>query len=113
MMNISAATVLLAATGFASTVLAQTGSVKLVSPIDGAMLDAPGPIQVVYEVVSGPKVDHVHLYVDGKETAVLREARGTHNLKPLSSGEHEVCIKAVTRAHVPTGLEQCNKITVQ
>ena len=48
MMNISAATVLLAATGFASTALAQTGSVKLVSPIDGAMLDAHGPIQVVY-----------------------------------------------------------------
>ena len=54
MMNISAATVLLAATGFASTALAQTGSVKLVSPIDGAMLDGPGPFVVGYFVVSGP-----------------------------------------------------------
>lgn len=113
MMNVSTATVLLACAGFVSMASAQTGSVKLASPVDGAMLDAAYPVQVVYEVVPGPKVDHIHLYVDGKEAAVLREPRGTHTVTPLSSGAHEICIKAVTRSHVPTGLEQCNKVTVK
>lgn len=113
MKTIPVATILLVSSGFALTALAQAPSVKLVSPVDGAMLDAVNPLQVVYEVVSGPKVDHIHLYVDGKETAVLRESRGTHTVKPLSAGAHEVCIKAVTKAHVPTGIEQCNRVTAK
>jgi len=112
--HISTATALLLAMGWVSTALAQaTGSAKLVSPVEGAVLDPTQPIQVVYEVTPGPKVDHIHLYVDGKETAVLRENRGSHAMPALSQGPHEICVKAVTRAHVPTGIEQCNKVTVQ
>ena len=114
MKTISVAALLLASSGFIPGAFAQTtGSARLISPVDGAMLDAAQPVQVVYEVVPGPKVDHIHLYVDGKETAVLRETRGTHTVNPLSAGEHEVCIKAVTKAHVPTGIEQCNRVTVK
>lgn len=113
MKTMSVAALLLASSGFALTASAQTESVKLVSPVDGAMLDTVKPVQVVYEVVPGPKVDHIHLYVDGQEIAVLREHRGTHTVKPLSAGAHEVCIKAVTRAHVPTGIEQCNRVSAR
>ncbi len=113
MKTIPVAALLLASSGFAMTASAQTESVKLVSPVDGAMLAAANPVQVIYEVVPGPKVDHIHLYVDGKETAVLRESRGMHMVNPLPAGAHELCIKAVTRAHVPTGIEQCNRVTVK
>mgnify|MGYP000013413721 CR=1 FL=1 len=34
-------------------------------------------------------------------------------LATLPAGPHVLCIKAVTKAHVPTGLEQCNKVTVR
>lgn len=113
MMKMSTATALLVALGFTSAALAQTGSVKLVAPVEGATLDATQPVQVDYEVVPGPKVDHIHLYVDGKQVAILREAMGSHVLKSLAPGGHELCIKAVTKAHVPTGIEQCNKVTVR
>lgn len=113
MKTIPVAALLLASSGFALTASAQAEAVKLVSPVDGAMLDAANAVQLVYEVVPGPKVDHIHLYIDGKETAVLRESRGTHTVNPMPPGAHELCIKAVTRAHVPTGIEQCNKVTVK
>lgn len=110
----TAATLLLVCAAWASGASAQaTGSAKLVSPADGAMLNTVSPVLVTYEVVPGSKVDHIHLYVDGKEAAVLRETRGTHSLTPMSAGTHELCIKAVTRAHVPTGIEQCLKVTVR
>lgn len=113
MKNMCTVALLLASAGFASAAAAQTGSIKLLSPADGAMLEAVKPIALSYEVVPGPKVDHIHLYVDGKETAVLREAMGTHTVSPLPSGAHELCIKAVTRAHAPTGLALCHKVTVK
>lgn len=113
MNTISVAALLLASVGLTSAAMAQTESVKLVSPVDGATLEAASTTQVAYEVVAGPKVDHIHLYVDGKEVAVLRESRGTHALAALAAGTHAICIKAVTKAHVPTGIEQCNKVTVR
>ncbi len=113
MKNTLSALVVLVSAVCATAAWAQTGSAKLVSPVDGAELEAAKPIQVAYEVVLGPKVDHIHLYVDGAEKAVLREAMGTHTLAPLPAGAHEICVKAVTKAHVPTGLEQCNKVRVK
>lgn len=113
MKKLSHAAVLWVSATLASLAWAQAGSIKLSAPADGAQLDAAKPIQVAYEVVAGPKADHIHLYLDGKEMAVLREAMGTHPLAAPPAGAHEICIKAVTRAHVPTGLEQCHKVTVK
>lgn len=97
----------------ASTAYAATGSVKILSPADGAKLDAFARNSIQYEVVPGPNADHVHLYVDGKETAILRELKGTHALQTLSPGPHELCVKVVNRAHVPIGVQQCVKVHVQ
>lgn len=113
MPKMSIAAIGLVAAGFATAASAQMGAVKLTAPENGAMLDTHKTVQVAYEVVPGPKVDHVHLYVDGKEMAVLRETMGTHMVPALPAGAHDICIKAVTKAHVPTGLEQCNKVTVK
>jgi hypothetical protein len=99
--------------GLASAAFAQTSSVKILSPADGAKLDALDPIRIVYEVVRGPKADHIHLYVDGREAAILRGAKGSYTLETLSPGTREICIKAVNKAHVPTGVEQCIKVNVE
>ncbi len=104
---------LLATLGMAAAACAQTGSVKVVSPAEGAMLESHRPVALAFEVVQGTMVDHIHLYVDGRQSAIIREAMGTHMVRALPAGNHELCVKAVTKAHVLTGLEDCRKVIVK
>lgn len=90
---------------------AQTASVKIISPVDGAKLDVMAQSKIVYEVVPGPGGDHTHLYVDGKEVAVLRQLKGSHAMETFSPGKHDICIKVVNKGHTPIGVEQCVKVT--
>lgn len=92
---------------------AQPGSVRILSPANGARLDAFDQNHIAYEVVPGPNADHVHLYVDGKETAILRKLEGNYALQSLSPGPHDLCVKVVNKAHVPTGVEKCIKVHVE
>ena len=92
--------------------LAENASVKITSPVDGAKLDAMIQNKVVYEVMPGPKGDHVHLYVDNKEAAILRQLKGSYALETLSPGKHDICVKVVNKGHTPIGVEQCIKVTV-
>ena len=88
------------------------GSVKILSPTDGATLDALDENRMVYEFDPGPRGDHVHVYVDNKEVALLRKLRGTFLLESLSTGKHDLCIKVVNKAHVPIGIGKCVQVTV-
>lgn len=91
--------------------IAQSANVKITSPADGAKLDAKAQSKVVYEVTPGPKGDHVHLYVDGNEAAILRQLKGSYELEALSSGQHDICVKVVDKGHTPIGVEQCVRVT--
>ncbi|MBN8464714.1 MAG: hypothetical protein J0M01_18155, partial [Dechloromonas sp.] len=62
---------------FPLTAVAQEGSVSISAPADGAKLQAAADNRVTYEIMPGPKGDHSHLYIDGKEIAVLRELKGS------------------------------------
>lgn len=88
-------------------------SVMIDSPADGAKLDAMAQTKISYRVVPGPQGDHTHLYVDGKEAAILRQLQGTHTLDTLAPGAHDICIKVVNKAHTPIGVEKCVKVSVQ
>ncbi len=92
--------------------LAEDASIKITSPADGAKLDAMAQNMVVYEVMPGPKGDHVHLYVDNKQAAILRQLKGSYALETLAPGKHDICIKVVDKGHTPIGVEQCVKVTV-
>lgn len=98
---------------FVSAASAEEASVKITSPADGAKLDAMAQNKISYEVVPGPKGDHTHLYVDGKETAILRQLKGSHTFETLSAGNHEICIKVVNKNHTPIGVEKCIKVKVE
>jgi len=76
---------------------AQDASVKITAPANGATLNGTAQNAVVYEVVPGPKGDHVHLYVDAKEAAILRQLNGSYTLANLSSGQHNICVKVVDK----------------
>lgn len=89
------------------------GMVRITSPANGATLDAMDENKLVYEVKPGPRGDHVHLYVDNKEVAILRKLKGSYPLETLSPGQRRLCVKVVNKAHVPIGIEQCIQVTVK
>ena len=99
------------ALGLSGAVFAQDASVMISSPMDGAKVSASAPTKVTYEVVPGPKGDHVHLYVDNGEASVIRQLKGSTSVGPLSAGPHTLCIKVVDKAHTPIGVEKCIKVT--
>jgi hypothetical protein len=89
------------------------GKALIISPVDGATLDALDEIRLAYEVEPGPRGDHAHLYVDDKEVAILRKLKGSYLLETLSSGKRSLCVKVVNKAHVPIGIGQCIQVTVK
>lgn len=93
--------------------LAAAGSVSISAPTKGATLDSMSSHAITYEVVPGPQGDHVHLYDNGRQTAIVRQLKGSHDLGKLDQGPHELCIKVVTAAHVPTGVQNCVEVKVQ
>ena len=96
---------------FAVSVFAAEPYAKIKSPPDGAKLDAMSQNKIEYEVNPGPGGDHVHLYIDDREAAILRKLSGTHTLSDaLLPGAHKICIKVVNKAHVPIGVEQCIQV---
>ncbi len=98
------------ALGITGIAMAQDASVTISSPGDGAKVGMSG-IKVAYSVVTGPKGDHVHFYVDDKEVKVLRELKGTYTVDSLTAGAHTLCIKIVDKSHSPIGVEKCIKVT--
>ena len=89
------------------------GKALIISPADGATLDALDEIRLAYEVDPGPRGDHAHLYVDNKEVAILRKLKGSYLLETPSPGKHGLCVKVVNKAHVPIGIGQCIQVTVK
>ena len=98
------------ALGVSSAALADDAWVKISSPADGAKVGTMG-VAVAYEVMTGPKGDHVHLYVDDSEAKVLRQMKGTYTIDSLKAGPHNICIKLVDKGHTPIGVDKCIKVT--
>lgn len=93
--------------------LAADASVAISSPTDGAKISSKGDVNVNYDVTLGDKGDHTHLYLDSDEAVTLRGLKGTHSLGKLSSGQHEICIKVVNKAHTPIGAQKCINVSVE
>lgn len=93
--------------------LAAAGSVKIGAPAEGAVLAAKDRHAIDYEVDPGLRGNHVHLYDNGSEIAIVRTLKGRQTLGKLAPGPHEFCLKVVNRAHVPIGVEDCVKVEVR
>ncbi|MEO8332284.1 MAG: hypothetical protein ABI479_07605 [Gallionella sp.] len=87
--------------------------IEISSPVDGAKLDAMEQNKLDYNITRGNNGDHSHVYVDGKEAALLRQMKGSYTLESLAPGKHEICIKIVNKNHTPIGVERCIKVEVQ
>ena len=93
--------------------VAAESKIDISSPVDGAKLDAMEQNKLDYNITLASDGDHIHVYVDGKETAVLRQLKGSHTLENLAPGKHEICIKIVNKNHTPTGVERCIMVEAQ
>jgi len=96
-----------------SSAVAAESKIDISSPLDGAKLDAMEQTKLVYNIIPGGDGDHIHVYVDGKETALLRQLKGSHTLESLTPGNREICIKVVNKNHTPIGVDRCIKVTVE
>lgn len=93
--------------------VANDAAVTIISPTDGARLEAGTPNTISYDVIPGNRGDHTHLYVDEKQEGILRSLKGSYKLPPLSPGLHEICIRVVNKGHTPTGTEKCIQVNAQ
>ncbi len=98
---------------FSTCAAADEPYARITFPAEGAKLDAMAQNRIDYEVSPGPRGDHIHLYVDNKEAAILRKLSGSHPLDSMAHGSHTLCIKVVNKAHTPIGVEQCVKVSVE
>ena len=105
--------ILASALGTGNLAAQDEASVRIMSPEDGATLDVMEQNKVEYEVVQGPRGDHVHFYVDDEEVAILRQLAGSYTLESLTPGAHALCIKVVNKNHTPIGVEECIEVTLE
>jgi hypothetical protein len=106
--------VLCSALAWNCAVSAAEGAVRILSPTDGAKLDAMALHKITYEVDPGPRGDHIHIYVDGGEAGILRQLKGSFTLpEPLKPGKHDICIKVVNKNHTPIGVERCITVAAE
>lgn len=89
-----------------------TAAAKFVEPKEGATIKAQGKNKIQYQVVGDEGV-HARLYVDGKESALLRSRTGSYNLKNLVAGNHKLCISALNESHKVVGAKECVHVTAQ
>ncbi len=111
-----AAAAILAGMGPALFVLpaaAEDSLTTILSPADGAKLETKHTYKLEYEVKPVAKADHVHLYVDGDEAAMVHKLKGTFKLGPLKAGDRKVCVSPVNKNHTPIGAQTCINVTVQ
>jgi hypothetical protein len=92
---------------------AEESYATILSPADGAKLDAKGTYTLEYEVKEAPKVSHVHLFVDGDEVGMAHKLKGSFQLGPLKPGNRKVCVSPVNKAHTPIGAQTCINVTVK
>jgi len=89
---------------------ADPAKITILSPKDGAELDAGESYPLEYVVVPGPGGDHFHVWVDGERGPGVHTLQGTYDLPELTPGEHVITIKVVDKGHVPTSPEKTIRV---
>lgn len=112
MRNLSMLVLVLASIAAPLAVAAES-KIDISSPVDGARLDTKAQNKLDYNVTIGGDGDHIHVYVDGKQVALLRQMKGSYTLESLAQGSHEICIKIVNKNHTPIGVDRCVKVMAQ
>jgi hypothetical protein len=92
--------------GVCTVAYSDEGSVSISAPAEGAKVGLSA-IRLVYDVAPGPKGDHVHIYVDGEQAALLHQLKGSYTVDKLTAGKHWLCVRVIDKGNTPVGLEKC------
>jgi len=98
---------------YVSPAAAEENPVTILSPADGAKLEAARTYKLEYKVKPVARAEHVHMFVDGEQTAIARQLEGSFTLGPLKPGARKVCVSPVNKAHTPIAAQSCINVTVQ
>lgn len=77
------------------------GEVKIVKPEEGELVTGSS-YMVEFELVTGPKGGHVHIFLDGKHLGPITK-KSKYKLTNLKMGPHTVTLKLADRKHVYLG----------
>lgn len=95
---------------------AETGSVSILTPKDGAVLASGSGVKLTYNVHLSPTGNHLHIYVDDKAPIIDRDVSGcpcSLTLPDMAAGAHQVALKEATVNHDLTGVQSMVKFTVK
>ena len=92
------------------------GSITIVSPKDGAVLDNGAGNKLEYNIKLSPDGNHIHIYIDEQRPIIDRDVSNcpcSIALPDLSSGKHTIVMKEATASHALTGVQASVSITVK
>jgi hypothetical protein len=108
----------LALVALASPVFAadSAGSISIIAPANGAMLQSGSGNKLEFNVHLSPNGNHVHIYVDDQSPIIDRDIHNcpcSIDLPTLSPGKHTIAVKEATVSHALTGVEGTTTVTVK
>lgn len=92
------------------------GSITILSPANGAVLQSSAENKLEFNVKLSPRGNHLHIYVDDQDPIIDRDIARcpcTLVLPKLTAGKHVIAIKEATSSHAMTGLEGAVTVTVK
>lgn len=92
------------------------GSVTILAPRIGAVLDSGSGVKLTYEVHLSPDGNHLHVYVDNGSPIIDRDVSGcpcSLTLPDMAPGKHQVAVREATVNHHLTGVASTVSFTVK
>ena len=86
---------------------ADSGSITIISPKDGAVLGGGGN-KLEYNVHLSPNGNHLHIYIDNQDPIIDKNVSNcpcSIGLPALAAGKHVIAVKEATAGHALTGVQ--------
>jgi len=94
---------------------ADSGSITIISPKDGAVLQGGGN-KLEYNVHLSPNGSHLHIYIDNQDPIIGKNVSNcpcSIGLPALATGKHAIVVKEATAGHALTGVQSTVTVTVK
>jgi hypothetical protein len=94
---------------------ADSGSITIVSPKDGAVLGGGGN-KLEYNVHLSPNGSHLHIYIDNQDPIIGKNVSNcpcSIGLPALAAGKHTIVVKEATAGHALTGVQSTVTVNVK
>jgi hypothetical protein len=89
------------------------GSITILEPADGAVVNHGDWVTVKWQAVWGRDGNHLHLYMDYRMMDIERAVDGSDTIRILLPGKHKICLAIETSWHFPTGVRKCIEVTAK